>query len=289
MSVSESHLPGVIALELSPDSAPPRAAIDTAAAARLLDRLAHDLSLLVPGLEKLDLTLAGAHFDVAEALRPGWPLHRRLDELRARAPGQATRKDAQLIAFGADHDGDIPQPLQCDPALAGASLRVLPFLISGDEAAIATVGDVLETELLDRGMASAATALLAQEAFATRIEHMRYLTVHDLLAMTSMQYGHMGLDPLWPILEAALLAPGENAELDAPPEPRLRLRGGEVSITLFPPQEWSRRYAPGEQDCDRMQRQMSRFEARQRQFAAVLEAHGIPVVYDYLPGAALTS
>lgn len=103
-----------------------------------------------------------------------------------------------------------------------------------------------------------------------------------------MQYGHMGLDPLWPILEAALLAPGEDAEIDSPPEPLLRLRDGEVSITLFPPQEWCRRYAGNEQDCDRMQRQMSLFEARQRQFAAVLEAHGIPVVYDYLPGAAIS-
>ncbi|WP_103074918.1 hypothetical protein [Solilutibacter silvestris] len=289
MSASESHLPGVIALELSPEGAPPRAAIDTASAARLLEHLANDLALLAPGLDKLDLTLAGAHFDVAEALRPGWPLHRRLDELRARAPGQSTRSDARLIAFGADANGDIPPPLQSDPALAGASLRVLPFLVSGDEAAIAAIGDVLETELLDRGMASAATALLAQEAFATRIEHMRYLTVHDLLAMTSMQYGHMGLDPLWPILEAALLAPGEDVMLDAPPEPLLRLHDGEVSITLFSPQEWGRRYAAGEQDHDRLQRHMSQFEARQRQFAAVLEAHGIPVVYDYLPGAALAS
>lgn len=287
MAASESHVPGVIALELSSDGAPAAAAIDTAAAARLLDHLARDLALLVPGLENLDLTLAGAHFDVAEALRPGWPLHRRLDELRARAPGQATRKNAQLIAFGADAHGEIPQPLQCDPALAGASLRVLPFLISGDEAAIAAAGDLLESELLDRGMASAASALLAQDAFATRVEHMRYLTVHDLLALTSMQYGHMGLDPLWPILEAALLAPGKDAALDAPPEPLLRLRDGEVSITLFPPQEWSRRYAPDEADCDRLQRRMSHFEARQRQFAAVLEAHGIPVVYDYLPGTAL--
>ncbi|MBW8823077.1 MAG: hypothetical protein JF567_02385 [Xanthomonadales bacterium] len=286
-AASESHLPGVIALELSSDNAPPRAAIDTDSAARLLEHLARDLALLVPGLEKLDLTLAGAHFDVAEALRPGWPLHRRLDELRARAPGQATRKDAQLIAFGADGNGAIPQPLQCDPVLAGASLRVLPFLISGEEGAIAAVGDILENELLDRGMASAATALLAQDAFATRIEHMRYLTLHDLLAMTSMQYGHMGLDPLWPILETALLAPGEDAEIDAPPEPLLRLRGGEVSITLFPLQEWGRRYATDNDDPERLQRQMSRFEARQRQLAAVLEAHGIPVVYDYLTGATL--
>ena len=283
MTSSESHLPGVIALELSADGPAPHPALDSATAAALLDHLARDLAVLVPGLEQLDLTLAGAHYDVAEALRPGWPLHRRLDELRARAPGQATRHEARLIAFGADANGDIPQPLQSEPGLAGASLRVLPFLISGDEAAIAAVGNILERELLDRGMANAATALLAQDAFATRIEHMRYLTLHDLLAMTSMQYGHMGLDPLWPILETALLSPDEDAELDAPPEPQLQLHGGEVAITLFPPQDWVRHYGGDDGDAERLQRRMSQFEARQRQFAAVLEAHGIPVVYECLP------
>src|SRR3546814_1532987 len=35
----------------------------------------------------LDLTTAGTHYDPVEPLRPGWPVHRELDQLGARAPG----------------------------------------------------------------------------------------------------------------------------------------------------------------------------------------------------------
>jgi len=279
MPAADLHLTGVIALELVPGATIGRAALDPAAAGALAARLGHDLALLVPGIDALDLTFGAAHFDPAEALRPGWQLHRRLEELRARAPGRD--RGARVIALGADASGDIPQPLQADPMLAGGALRVLPFLVSGNDAAeVARVGDAVEELLVDRGMARAETALLAQDAFGTQVEHMRYLTLHDLLAMTALQYGHMGLDPLWPLLESALLAPDETAWLDAPPEPLVRVAGGEAHIALFTPEAWRERHAATDTNVARIDRAMRHFEARQRQFAAVLEAHGVPVTFD---------
>jgi len=279
MPAADLHLTGVIALELVPGATMDRAALDPAGAGALAARLGHDLALLVPGIDALDLTFGAAHFDPAEALRPGWPLHRRLEELRARAPGRD--RGARVIALGADANGDIPQPLQADPTLAGGALRILPFLLSGNDASeVARVGDALEELLVDRGMARAETALLAQDAFGTQVEHMRYLTLHDLLAMTALQYGHMGLDPLWPLLESALLAPDETAWLDAPPEPLVRVAGGEAHIALFTPEAWRERHAATDTDVARIDRAMRHFEARQRQFAAVLEAHGVPVTFD---------
>jgi len=279
MPAADLHLTGVIALELVPGATMDRAALDPAGAGALAARLGHDLALLVPGIDALDLTFGAAHFDAAEALRPGWPLHRRLEELRARAPGRD--RGARVIALGADASGDIPQPLQADPMLAGGALRVLPFLLSGNDASeVARVGDAVEELLVDRGMARAETALLAQDAFGTQVEHMRYLTLHDLLAMTALQYGHMGLDPLWPLLESALLAPDETAWLDAPPEPLVRVAGGEAHIALFTPEAWRERHAATDTDVARIDRAMRHFEARQRQFAAVLEAHGVPVTFD---------
>jgi len=279
MPAADLHLTGVIALELVPGATMDRAALDPAGAGALAARLGHDLALLVPGIDALDLTFGAAHFDPAEALRPGWPLHRRLEELRARAPGRD--RGARVIALGADANGDIPQPLQADPTLAGGALRILPFLLSGNDASeVARVGDALEELLVDRGMARAETALLAQDAFGTQVEHMRYLTLHDLLAMTALQYGHMGLDPLWPLLESALLAPDETAWLDAPPEPLVRVAGGEAHIALFTPEAWRERHAATDTDVERIDRAMRHFEARQRQFAAVLEAHGVPVTFD---------
>jgi hypothetical protein len=51
-----------------------------------------------------------------------------------------------------------------------------------------------------------------------------------------------------------------------------------VRIALLDPAAWRSRFAPtGETDCARLERGFERFQARQRQFAAVLGAHGIPV------------
>ncbi len=275
---SGTHVAGVLALEIAPGSEIPRDALQQADAGKLAALLGRDLGALVEGVRELDLVFAAAHFDPAEVLRPGWPLHRRLDELRQRAPqaGQGPR----IIAFGADAEGKVPQPFASEDELRGGQLRVLPFLFAGEAAAARPVAQRMEQILLDLGMAKADTALCAQEAFGARIEHARYLTVHDLAAMTALQYRNQGLEPLWGVIQTALLQPGETAELDQLPEPLLRYADGEARIALFSPDAWRRRYAAvGNGDADKLERIHELFEARQRQFAAVLRAHGIDVVF----------
>ncbi len=254
-------------------------ALPQQAAGELAQRLALDLVQWVPAVEHLELTFAAAHFDPAEVMRPGWPLHRRLDELRLRAP--ASGGPARVIAFGAGADGVVPLPLQADAQLLGGQLRVLPFLLSGDAATVRRINDELEEMLLERGMASAATALLAQQAFGAQVEHARYLTAHDLAAITAMQYQHQGLDTLWSLIETALLAPDQEHWLDAPPEPLLRYCAGEVQIALMEPAAWQLRHGLAEADEAQLTRGYEYFQARQRQMAAVLQAHGLPVTFTY--------
>lgn len=264
---------GVIALELR-DGLPPRVDVLSAmAAGDIAELLGRDLAELVPEVAACDLALLGAHFDPAETLRPGWPLHRRAIELLQHAPGRG--QDARVIGFGADAAGDLPMPLQCDSALAGGGLRVLPFVLRGDAAK--AVGARLEDLLLDRGMASAGLALALQDGLGASIEHARLLSLHDLLAMTALQYQNAGLQPLWTLLETALLEPDAQAWLDAAPEPLARYGDGEVRIALMDPAAWRARNAPEESAPARLERGFAMFEARQRQFAAVLGAHGIDV------------
>jgi hypothetical protein len=273
---------GVIALELAAGHAPQRAALSAADASELAEKLGRDLAVHAPQVRDLDLVFAAAHFDPAEALRPGWALHQRLRELHQRAPGRG--EGARLIAFGADETGDIPMPLQADDGLRGGLLRVLPFLLSGDDHTVDAVGERLESVLLETGMAHADTALLAQNAFGAQVEHARYMTLHDLAAMTAMQYEHGGLGALWPVIETALMAPTEEYWLDAVPEPLLRYAGGDVHIALFEPAAWRARYASQEATDERLERAYQHFQARQQQIAAVLEAHGIPVTFAHCPG-----
>ncbi|QIL19362.1 hypothetical protein [Thermomonas sp. HDW16] len=266
---------GVVALELRDGTPPRHAALNADAAGELTALLGRDLAALVPAVRDCDLALIAAHFDPAEALRPGWPLHRRVIELLQRAPGQA--QGVRMVGFGADAQGEVPMPLQADANLAGGGLRVLPFVLRGDAAKAG--GEQLEDLLLDRGMAAADTALALQDGLGASIEHARFLSLHDLAAMMALQYQNVGLEPLWSLLETALLEPEAEAWLDAGPEPLARYGDGEVRIALMDPGAWRKRYATDETDNARLERGFELFQARQRQFAAVLEAHAIPVQF----------
>ncbi|MDH5834981.1 hypothetical protein [Luteimonas kalidii] len=278
----ESGLPdgtvaGVLAIELAHGSVPARDALPQAEAARVAACVGRDLAALVPAVRRLDLCLAAAHFDPAEVLRPGWPLHRRLADLLARAPGGDGTP--RLVALGADAAGHVPQPLMADPALRGGSLRLLPFLLQGDPAIAAGVDEAFEAQLLDAGMAAADTALLLRDAFGAPIEHARCMTLHDLAAMVALQYEHLGLEPLWPLIETALLAPRREAVLDAGAEPAARYVDGGVRMALYSPAAWKVRYRPDTNDDARLRQLFTRFEMRQRQLAAVLSAHGLDVTW----------
>ena len=244
---------GVLALELAGGDAPRHAALTSAQAGELADRVGRDLAKLVPGVSGLDFVFAGAHFDPAEVLRPGWPIHRRLEELQMRAPGR--NEGPRLLAFGAGADGEVPLPFQADASLTGGGLRVVPFLLTGTDVAQTTaVAEALEEVLLAQGMAQADTALQAQNAFGAQIEHARYFTVNDLAAMMSMQYDNQGLAELWPLIETARMA-------------------------LFDPAGWCSYYSHDKGNCDRLQGIYEQYLMRQRQMAAVLEAHGLPVLF----------
>ncbi|KRD73948.1 hypothetical protein [Lysobacter sp. Root983] len=276
------HVLGALALELRGDAAVARHALSQAQVGPLADLIARDLAGFAPQAAALELVVVGAHYDPVEVLRPGWPLHHELDQLAARAPGRR-EAEGRIVAFGA-HEDRLPGTLPPSPDFAGGPLRLVPFLLGGDPDIAARVGDAFETSLLERGMAGADTALAAQEAFGLQVEHARYLTVHDLAAMMAMQYEHAGLAPLWPILETALLQPDGEEWLDTPPEPLIHYADGEARIAMFSPPAWHARYAP-EAPCDsddcraQLNRRYQHFEARLRQIAAVLGAHGVPVTF----------
>ncbi|MBB1087278.1 hypothetical protein H4F99_02110 [Lysobacter sp. SG-8] len=282
------HVLGALALELTAGAEVARTGLPQGDAGHLAARIAADLEALEPEASRLDLVMVGAHYDPVELLRPGWPLHHQLDELAARAPRDGTH-GGRVIAFGS-HDERLPGALMPSPDHLGGTLRLVPFLLSGVPGDVEPVGDRLEAVLLEQGMAGAETALDAQVAFGVRVEHARYLTIHDLTAMTSMQYDHAGLGALWPVLETALLEPDGDAWLDAPPEPLVHYAGGEARIALFSPQAWHARYAPGT-PCDtpdgrdRLERRYQHFQARQHQIAAVLGAHGVAVNFVHCDSA----
>ena len=154
--ISNCH--GALALELTPGALPARVVLDQAAAEALAAGVANDLARFDGRAAEFDLGLLAAAYDPVELLRPGWPLHRELERLVAQAPGAGLPR---VIAF-ADREGRLPDNLLPQQDYAGGALRLLPFVLRGPRAQAQDVAASFENELLETGMASAATALAAQ-------------------------------------------------------------------------------------------------------------------------------
>lgn len=269
---------GAFALELCPQTHAQTPCLQQAQAGELAALLARDLARWVPEVRDCDFMILAALFDPVEILRPGFPLHAELERLTAQAPSQG---QARIIALGANENA-LPENLAPSDEFAEGPFRLVPFLLRGDAELIKQVGEQLEANLLDIGMASADTALFAQENFKAQIEHARYLTVHDLAAMMAMQYDHAGLKNVWPLIETALLAPNEICWCDAMPEPLALYRDREIHMTLMDADDWQTLGYCGEEiSPERCEFLLEQFEMRQRQMAALFQAHGIDVTFEH--------
>lgn len=275
-------LPIVLALELSAGETPRQLTLSRDEAAELAALVAADLHALVPSVAEARLALAGALFDTVELLRPGFPIWATLDELARRVPRGHLEN---VVAFGT-HEGRMPAlPLQPDPTYAEGPMRLLPLSLLATDTLATDLAEQLEVELVGRGEAGARTADWLMRTFGVRLEHVRYLSRNDLLALTCVQYEHVNLAPLWTLLEAALLTPyREEAALSARGLP---LRYAEGKVHVQSPAQWLQGQAS---DAAQRAHDFAGIVFELRQYAALLEAHGLPLVLqDALPGDATTA
>lgn len=270
---------GCLALELCPGQQMRKSSLSVAEASELGACIAQDLSTWITPHTNIDLSIAGACFDPVEILRQKWPIHAEIARLTHLSPKSA---EARLLSIGSDTQ--MPDGLHPELHFQGGPLRLVPLVLSGPAHAIAQVQSKLEDELMERGMAGAATALLAQELFSVAIEHARYMTLNDLVALMAMQYQHNGLQPVWPIIETALFAPEQSAWLDGAPEPLIYFEKNTAHIALLDYHQWTLMQTNiNDKNAQQLEVQFQQFQMRQRQISALLEAHGIEVHFDFCP------
>ncbi|HEY8681762.1 MAG TPA: hypothetical protein VIM06_01205, partial [Rhodanobacter sp.] len=261
-------LPVVLALEPVAGDMPTRTTLSRDEAAELAQLVAVDLHALVPQVSATRLALAGALFDQVELLRPGFPVWATLDELARRVPrGQLDN----VVAFGSHHGRMPAQPLEPSPLFADGPMRLLPISLLAPAELAEALSEQLEIQLVGRGEAGALTADWLMRTLGIRLEHVRYLSRNDLLALTCVQYEHVNLAALWTLLEAALLTPQrEESALSAR---GLRLRYAHGQVLAQSPAQWL-----AAQTGDRAQRvhEFAGIVFELRQLAALLEAHHLP-------------
>jgi hypothetical protein len=269
--VNESLIacPAVLALELAEGGMPQRLELTRDEAQTLAALVADDLRALLPGVEASRFALGGALFDGVEILRPGFPVFATLEELARRIPRVTTA--GGVVAFGT-HEGHMPaQPLVPDPHYVGGPMRLVPWILLAPADQADDLVQQMETELVGRGEAGSRTADFLMRTLGMRLEHARYLTRDDLLALTCVQYEHVNLAPLWTMLEAALLTPyREETALGSRGLP-LRYADGRVSIPG--PAGWFEHASKRDDAAHEFAGTL--FELRQ--YAALLAAHHVPL------------
>lgn len=261
-------LPAVLALEVSTGPATlAQTTLSRDEAAELAALIATDLHALLPQVGEARLAVAGALFDPVELLRPGFPVWAALDELARRVPRGHLDN---VVAFGT-HEGQMPTPtLQPDAAYAGGPLRLLPLSLLAADPLAETLREALEVELIGRGEAGTRTADWLMRRLGARLEHVRYLSRNDLLALTCVQYEHVNLAPLWTLLEAALLATDQTEQVLSARGLELQYRAGAVHAQS--PAQWLATQA-GDEAARAHAFAGIVFELRQ--YASLLGAHGL--------------
>lgn len=220
--------PAVLAIELVPEGGPTSLSLPLESAHLLGEHIGNDLARLLPGVETMGLAVAAAMYDPAQVLRPGWPMHAEL----ARMHQQAQRGGwmPAVTSFGASAGRMAAPVLEPDPRLIGSPLLLVPFVLVGHAHDAELVGAAMERDFEEKGLADSATSLFLNEAFSIRAEHARYLTLHDLCAMTAMQYEHAGFAPLWSIIECALLSPQRDERVALDGGVHIDYRGGRITL-----------------------------------------------------------
>jgi hypothetical protein len=262
-------LPAVLALELAAGQTPPRLTLTRDEADALAAHVATDLRGLIPQVDAARLTLAGALFDPVELLRPNFPVWSTLDDLARRVPrGQLDN----VVAFGSN-DGRMPAPaLEPSPHYADGPMRLLPLSLLVPAELAETLSEQWELQLIGRGEAGAHTADWLMRTLGIPLEHVRYLTRHDLMALTCVQYEHVNLAPLWALLEVALLTPDRDESV-------MSARGlgwhyAHGRITAQSPAQW---LAAQHGEVQQRVHDFAGIVFELRQYAALLDAHQLPL------------
>ena len=212
MSRSIHHIRLLAGLEIRPPAASVRRTLDRNAAGELADCLADDLAVHIDEVTGARLVMAGSLLEPGELLRPGFPAWTALEEL-SRA-GSEFRPEK--LAIGS-HRGRMPRPALQAPETPPAGLFVcVPMLLAAPAELGHRLESLAEQHLFERaGLRPPALSAIHQSTGFEPV-HGQLMTATDLLALVRMQLAGAGLDPFWPPVEHALLAPESASGFDLP-------------------------------------------------------------------------
>lgn len=212
MAHPDHHIRLVAAFELRPPAPSAHFAFERADSERIGARLAEDLAELLPEATSGQLVTGPALMEPAQLLHP------------ERSPWAAM---SQVAGLGAEPRPGVTSIGMHRGRSAGPTLAplrdppqglflALPLLLAVPAGEAGAIRDRLEGELFDRGGLRPPVMGTLAEITGLDPVHGQLMTRTDLMALLKVQLAGAGLDPFWPPVEHALLAPGTPIRLELP-------------------------------------------------------------------------
>ncbi|MBY6204911.1 hypothetical protein [Halomonas denitrificans] len=212
MSESPNPIRLVAGIELRPPSPDARFVLEREHAERVGGAIGDDLARCVPAVTGAHLVTGPALLEPGQVLSPDHSPWNAIEVVagprREPAPG--------LTTLGAASGRLSHETLGPYRGVPDGLFVCLPMLLFAPPGERETLDTALERELFDHGGLHPPSLAALAETTGLEPVHGQLMTLTDLAALVKMQLAGAGLDPFWPPVEHALLAPDEPARLDLP-------------------------------------------------------------------------
>lgn len=246
--------------------------------------LAADLTAMFPAINRCALSMAGALFDQTQVLRPQLPVYAALETLQ-QSTNPGDEFFPRLLSIGAS-EGQMPvKELQPFNDIPLGVLQILPILLTGPVDQVTELSEEMEHLFLEQGQLSAHSAKSLESHFQVSVNHARFMTITDLNALLHLQLKHVGVLPLWELLDAAMNPPDEALEVRTDSGLEFKWLDGVVH-SYFESFDWWAQHGGGagiEASDQQLQSAYTDWTREYRRYLTMLKAHGVPV-HQHLPG-----
>ncbi len=260
------------------------AILDRVATEQVLAHISADLTSMLPATSHCTLSMAGGLFDQSQVLRPKLPLYSALETLQ-RSSNPGSDFQPRLLSIGAS-DGQMPlQDLQPFEDIPLGLLQILPLLLTGPAAQLEQLAEEMEHYFLEQGQLSAHSAKGLESHFQISVNHARFMTLTDLVALLRLQLEHYGFLPLWELLDAAMNPPNDVLEVSTSTGLKFKYLDGTVH-SFFESFDWWAHHGGGAEIAaidQQLQSAYADWTREYRRYLTMLNAHGVRV-RQHLPG-----
>lgn len=220
MNNASNHIRLVAGFEIRPPAGGCRFAFERDPSLRLGERVAEDLAHCVPEVTSGNLVTGPALLEPGQIISPDHAPWESMARLAGLGADRGEKKDALPeagITSLAAHPGELAHaPLMPYWSPPRGLFVCLPLLLTVEAGALDPVRGKLEQTLFETGgLRPPAMGTLAEISGLDPV-HGQLMTQTDLMALVKVQLAGAGLDPFWPPVEHALLAPRQSAKLALP-------------------------------------------------------------------------